>query len=501
MAAGDEPGGAGARDDAAGSRRWDPYGERLEALLRHQARLLSDPADEAAFRRHILARPAPCARLNRLVPQAELVRPALRALGEAVPWCADAFVLHEAEQRLGHCLEFRLGALYIQAKATTLAVEALAPEPGDIVLDLAAAPGGKAIQMAGAMANTGVIVANELRSRRVAALVGNLERCGVHNAVVTRAPGTVLARYFHNCFDRILLDAPCSGDGILGKDRALLQYWSPEDAVRKAENQIGLLRAAFHMLRPGGILVYSTCSLSTEENEDVIMGLAHRYRERVRLLPVDGFEGEPLPPPVAQSYPADLACAARVWPHRHQTEGAVVFRLTKEGPTAWDGAEADLGPALRQAVPRTPEADALGAALEERWHLDLDAAGGREVVRENRSVYYRPAAAAALKDRFPQYVRAGMRRASAHRDHLYLAQQSVQLWGDRAGERGLEVTWDQVRTLFRGAPVRLDAETSRRGEVICRFGPWSVCRAHLDASGRLLEGYVPRALRTPDLER
>ena len=95
----------------------------------------------------------PCVRLNPLVPAAPLLRPELERLGEPVPWCGDAFVMADAQQRLGHCLEFRLGALYIQAKATTLAVEALAPQPGELVLDLAAAPGGKTTQIAGRIAD------------------------------------------------------------------------------------------------------------------------------------------------------------------------------------------------------------------------------------------------------------------------------------------------------------------------------------------------------------
>ena len=492
--------------------------ERLESLLRHQARLLPDPTSEAAFREHILAAPAPCVRLNPLVPAARLLRPELERLGQPVPWCGDAFVLADAGHHLGHCLEFRLGALYIQAKATSLAVEALAPQPGELVLDLAAAPGGKATQIAGRMANSGLLIANEPRSRRVAALVGNLERCGVHNAVVTKAPGTVFARSFHNCFDRVLLDAPCSGDGIVGKDRNMLRYWSPADARAKAVQQIGLVRAAFHMLRPGGTLVYSTCSLSTEENEDVLLGLVKRFPGQVRVEPVQGLEPTPLPAAIASQYPEEFARVARVWPHLHRTEGGVVIRLSKEGETGWKRVEADLGELLggmaAEALPgdaqRLPEAGssaarpaegAIRAALAERWQLCLDAPADQELAPEHKQVSLRPVASAALRDALPGFVRAGMRLATVHKGHLFLTQQTVQLWGDRVEARRLDLTWPQVQALFRGEPFALEAQTPLRGEVICRFGPWPVCRALVERDGRTVQGYLSKALRTNDLER
>lgn len=450
-------------------------------------------------------------RLNPLIPVAPLLRDELALIGQRVEWCDDAFVLDRPGPRLGHCLEYRLGALYIQAKATTLAVEALDPRPGELVLDMAAAPGGKATQIAARMGNSGLLVANEPQSRRVAALVGNLERCGVHNAVVTKVSGTLLARHFHNCFDRVLLDAPCSGDGIVGKDHNMLRYWSPQDARAKAIQQIGLLRAAFHMLRPGGALVYSTCSLSTEENEDVVVGLLKRYGGQVRVEPIDGFEPAPLPAELAAQYPAELARVARIWPHLHQTEGGVVVRLTKSGDTEWQRVDGDLGEEIGAGAPDgvlagggpvRPDDDArLRRALSEDWGIDLDIPLDQSMVSEHKHAALGPAKAEALREGLPGFVRAGMRVAAVHKEHLYLTQQAVQLWGGRAGLRCLELTWPQVEVLFRGDPLTLDRQTPLRGEVICRFGPWSICRALVARDGLTVQGYVPKALRTRDLER
>ncbi len=492
---------------------------RRQALLEHLSRLLPDPGQGAAFDEAMSAEPTPALRLNPLMSQTRLLKPALSDFAEAVPWCEHAFVLPPGRCRLGRCLEHALGALYIQAKATTLAVEALDPQPGERVLDMAAAPGGKASHIAAAMANRGLLVANEPHRRRLPPLVGNLERLGVHNAVFTQSTGTLLARHFHNFFDRVLLDAPCSGDGILCKDEALLRYWSPDDAARKGQIQIGLLRAAFHMLRPGGVLVYSTCSLSTEENEDVVAALFHRYPGQVDLLPlaVEGLEPAPLPPTVAAAYPAEFAHMARIWPHLHRTEGAFVARLRKTGDrTTWRLCEGDLGRLIeeesdfRAEAPTdgTPGPDAAAEvarievirALENRWNFRLPPSDSNEVAVEGRRVNIRPRSSSAIKSHLPGFLRAGMRLANRHKEYAYLSQQSVTLWGHAMDGPCVELTWPQVQQAFRDGQVQLPLPLSLpRGDVICRFGPWTVCRGLLD--GAVLKASLPKALRAPELER
>ena len=482
-------------------RAIDSSGDRLEAL-RYQARLLPDPTEFPAFRRHMVCRPADSLRLNPLASQAELLRPVLQRSAEPVTWCPDAFVLSEPRPRLGHCLEYALGAVYIQAKATTLAVEALAPQPGERVLDLAAAPGGKATHVAGLMRNSGLLVANEPARRRLNALIGNLERCGVHNAIATRASGTLLARWFHNFFDRVLLDAPCSGDGIVCKDQTVLAYWSVEDARRKGSEQTGLLRAAFHMLRPGGTLVYSTCSLATEENEDVLLGLTRRYRDQVELQPVSRVETSPLPADVASCYPDQFRHVVRIWPHRHQTEGATVALLAKRGVTRWDRLHEDVSAWLEDfEADSGEEARALWREMESHWDFRAAIPRDQEVYAARRYLAIRPQVSAAFEERLPHFVRAGMRAASLHKGHGYLTHQAVMLWGRDFLERCLEVTWPQVQSLFRGDSIQVPGSSVPPGDVVCTFGPWAVCRAQMDADGATVRGYVPKALRCPEIQR
>lgn len=471
--------------------------ERLEALLHHLEQLLPDPGQRAAFRRSAHIPPPTSVRLNRLIPHPPSLRTLLQERSQAVDWCGDAFVLPHSEKGLGHTLEHILGAFYIQAKATTLAVEALAPQPGERVLDMAAAPGGKAIQMAGHMQNTGLLVANEAQSKRMPALVGNLERCGVFNAIITLGPGTLMARYFHNYFDRVLLDAPCSGDGIVRKDRSMLRYWSPSDAVNKSKQQKGLLRAAFHTLRPGGTLVYSTCALSLEENEEVMRALLKKYPGQVEILPIDGIDPMPLPRALASTYPAEFGHFVRIWPHQHETEGAFVAKIRKKDATVWPVETAE---ANSWSPGQSPETALNGREqIEAQWNFIMPRPTGQIVDFDRRHLLLTPELSTAFKQHYPHFLRAGMHIARPHKGHFYLSQQAFTLWGTQMRRPRLELTWPQLQNLFQYRSIQLDEQTTHKGEVLCSFGPWSICRGIVEADGYTLQSMLPKALHTATL--
>ena len=472
--------------------------ERLEALLAHLEQLLTDPTQRPRFRQSMLAPMPACLRLNPLMHQVPDLHRALTARGAQVPWCPHAFAMPNSEKHLGLSLEYTLGAFYIQAKATTLAAIALKPQPGEVVLDMAAAPGGKATQIAAAMHNTGLLVANEPQRKRLPALVGNLERCGVSNAIVTQASGTLLARYFHNYFDRVLLDAPCSGDGVLRKDQALLRYWSPEDACRQAQQQTGLLRAAFHVLKPGGTLVYSTCSLSLEENEEVLRALLGRYPDQVDILPVEEIEPAPLPAALASRYPPQFAHCRRVWPHLHDTEGAFAAKIRKRGETTWSKIASDAG---SWQEPPVTEPTHERQYLENHWQFTLPLAEDQILARTGRHLYLQSHKTPAFQTHLPFYVRSGMRVARNHKTHYYLSQQAATMWGHTMQKPHLEVTWSQVQELFQGQPLHLAEPLPFKGELLCRFGSWTICRGQVQADGREVAGMLPRELQRQELHK
>ena len=474
-------------------RKEDWEKTRLQALFHHLEQLLPDSAQRRAFRRSSLTPLPSSLRLNPLMPQTRYLLPAFLERGEQAPWCEHTFGWTNSIVAPGHTLEYAMGAIYVQARAATLAVAALAPHPGERILDLAASPGGKATQIAAGMENSGLLVANEPQSKRLPGLVGNLERCGVANTIVTQTPGTLMARYFHNFFDRILLDAPCSGDGIVRKDRGMLRYWSVADAQRQAQQQTGLLRAAFHMLRPGGTLVYSTCSLSLQENEDVILGLVKKYPEQTEVLRVEGIDLVPLPLEIARRYPPTFAGCARVWPHLHDTEGAFVARIRKLGETAWPKCAADNSSWTPTREP-DPEADQAQQHLQSHWLFELPCPPGQILVMDRRHLCLQPRATPAFKRHFPFYVRGGMRVARRHKDHYYLTQQAVTMWGGKMQGPSLELTWPQVRTLFQGESLELEKCPPFRGEVLCRHGCWTLCRGLVRKDGRTLQAMLPRQL-------
>ena len=472
----------------------------LEDLLNYIGRLLPDETQRRAFKECSYTAPPTALRLNSLAPHAHELADLFDHSGQPVPWCKEGYTFTADNEHFSHTFEYAVGAFYIQAKAPMLAVEALAPQPGERVLDLCAAPGGKTTQIAAHMQNSGLLVANEMSKKRIPALVGNLERCGAGNVVITQAPGNMLARYFHNFFDRILLDAPCSGDGIVRKNLNMLRYWSPQDAQRQAQIQIGLLRAAFHMLRPGGTLVYSTCSLSIEENEHVLLALIKRYGNAVEILPAPAVESLPLASEFKAELPSALLQSARIWPHLHDTEGAFVARLRKCAATTWPQQEADAH-SWAATTTDDPETHQAVEILENLWQFRMPRSSGQVLASSGRHLIMHPALSDAIKDNLPFFVRSGMRFGRRHKNFYYFTQQAAVLWGHHIASRQVDLSWEQVGELFKGQPISLTKAIAQRGEVICRFNSCCICRATVEADGLRLRGMLPRAYYRSHLNR
>ena len=211
----------------------------------------------------------------RLNPLKTDVRKALDLLqgGEEVlspvPWEPDGFYYPE-ELRPGRLPWHEAGMYYIQEASAMAPAMLCGVQPGERVLDLCAAPGGKSTKLAACLHGEGILVANEIHPERAKVLSANLERMGVRNALVTNETPQQLASRFPLFFDRIVVDAPCSGEGMFRKEEEALLHWSPENVRMCAKRQAEILEEAASMLRPGGIMVYSTCTFSPEENEGVI---------------------------------------------------------------------------------------------------------------------------------------------------------------------------------------------------------------------------------------
>jgi len=244
-----------------------------------------------------------------------------------VPWCAEGFWIERDDEDalpLGSTAEHLSGLFYIQEASSMLPVAALFADENQPlrVMDVAAAPGSKTTQIAARMGNQGAILANEFSASRVKVLHANISRCGISNVALTHFDGRVFGAAVPESFDAILLDAPCSGEGVVRKDPDALKNWSVASNLEIAATQRELIDSAFHALRPGGTLIYSTCTLNRDENESVCLWLKEQYPQAVEFLPLDAlFEGAK-----AALTPEGFL---QVFPQIFDCEGFFVARLRK----------------------------------------------------------------------------------------------------------------------------------------------------------------------------
>jgi tRNA (cytosine49-C5)-methyltransferase len=246
-----------------------------------------------------------------------------------VPWCKEGFwISHDDRKDVGNLLEHHLGKIYVQEAASMIPPLVLNPKPGDIVLDMAAAPGSKTTQIGAMMKNKGLIIANDYKGSRLSSLGINVQKAGLTNVILTKMDG----RRFHKfSFDKILLDAPCSGTGTIRKSLKTIRIWNEGMIKKISRQQIQLIENAFNNLRPGGEMVYSTCSLEPEENEGVVSHLLKHFDNadivEVKLpglklgKPVLEFNGVRFDPRVKH--------VLRIWPQDNDTEGFFVCKIKR----------------------------------------------------------------------------------------------------------------------------------------------------------------------------
>ncbi len=251
----------------------------------------------------------------------------------AVPWAKNGYYYEAADQPGKHPYH-EAGVYYIQEPSAMAPAGLLKVCPGERVLDLCAAPGGKSTQLAADLAGQGFLMCNEINAARAKILSENVERMGIRNACVTNETPEHLAEVFPGFFDKILVDAPCSGEGMFRKNEAACGEWSEENVRLCAERQEKILECAAKLVRPGGRLVYSTCTFAPEENEGSISGFLKRHPE-FQILPIDKAPFGQADCDGKASYmddPAEgLEKTLRLWPHHIKGEGHYAALLGREG--------------------------------------------------------------------------------------------------------------------------------------------------------------------------
>ncbi len=306
----------------------------------HYRELLGEDYDK--FMNYSLSYIRKCIRVNTLKSTVDDIKKRLEEkwILEQIPWCNEGFWIKYRDGKrfdLGNLIEHHLGYVYIQESASMIPPIVLDPAPGELVLDMCAAPGSKTSQIAMYMENKGLLIANDVSGMRLKALGMNLQRCGVRNAVLTMMQEYRFKRILDNNedfrFDKILVDAPCSGTGTIRKSLRTIKEWNPSAITKLSRIQKNLIDIAFQLLKTGGIMVYSTCTIEPEENEAVVSYLLERYPD-AELLDIDADGLGIIRTPAIKGFKdlninPEVKKCLRLHPYDNNTEGFFVAKIRK----------------------------------------------------------------------------------------------------------------------------------------------------------------------------
>ncbi|RJX72836.1 16S rRNA (cytosine(1407)-C(5))-methyltransferase RsmF [Vibrio sinensis] len=379
-----------------------------------------------------------------------------------VPWCNEGFWIEADESvvPLGNTAEHMTGLFYIQEASSMMPVSALFQDESEsyaAVLDMAAAPGSKTTQIAAKMGNEGVLVANEFSASRVKVLHANIERCGVRNAALSNFDGRVFGGWLPEQFEAVLIDAPCSGEGTVRKDADAMKNWSKDSVISIAETQKDLIESAFHALKPGGVMVYSTCTLSIEENQQVCHHLKTTFGDAVE------FES------LTHLFPgAEKAITEEgflhIFPQVYDCEGFFVARIRKLSSVESPSVKKRLGkfPFTKATVKIQQE---IADELEKTLHISLP--NESSVWLRDNDVWLFPLALEPMLGEF-RFSRMGIKIAETHKKGYRWQHQIATTLATGQEECAVNLTIEDAREWFMGRDVRPNI-TPGKGEVIVKF--------------------------------
>ncbi|MBO5424743.1 MAG: RsmB/NOP family class I SAM-dependent RNA methyltransferase [Lachnospiraceae bacterium] len=248
-----------------------------------------------------------------------------------IPWCENGFYFDEKIDKPSKHPYYYAGLYYIQEPSAMTPAAVLPVDEGDRVLDICAAPGGKSTELAAKLNGTGILVSNDISASRAKALLKNLEVFGVENSLIISEAPYKLSERFYEYFDKILIDAPCSGEGMFRKSMSMVSAWDETKNQMFSDLQRSILDEVVKMLKPGGKLLYSTCTFAPIENEKSIEYLLS-LDDRLKISDWDRYEGfDHGHPEWSDTGLKDIEKSARIWPHRVDGEGHFVCLVEKEG--------------------------------------------------------------------------------------------------------------------------------------------------------------------------
>ncbi len=398
-----------------------------------------------------------------------------------IPWTENGYYYEEQDAPARHPFYYA-GLYYIQEPSAMTPASRLVAEPGNRVLDLCAAPGGKATELGAKLHGKGVLVANDISATRAKALLKNIEVFGLSNTFVVNEVPAKLADNFPEFFDKILVDAPCSGEGMFRKDPAAIKAWDEEKPLECAKSQREIITRAAAMLAPGGYLLYSTCTFSPEENEQTIQFLLdnHEDFEICEIKPYEGFS--PGIPEVAYSWDPEspdyrpgsenLKKCVRIWPHKMAGEGHFLALLHKKGEADERPVKEDLS-----TKPQTAKVKGLGKpeakALEEFFKDVLMPMDWRYVEVRKGQVYYVPAALGARKGLV--FLRNGLYLGEIRKDRFEPSQSFAMAMKKEEYQSTIDMDYSDVRVdkYLRGETIDVDdlpVKNKKGWQLVCVNG-------------------------------
>ncbi|MBT1445841.1 16S rRNA (cytosine(1407)-C(5))-methyltransferase RsmF [Shewanella sp. JM162201] len=426
----------------------------------------------------------PAIRVNTLKISADALKAILEPRGwqfAAIPWCKDGFwVSYPDDCQPGNLVEHIQGLFYIQEASSMMPPAALMfgedSKPA-MLLDVAAAPGSKTTQLAALMDNQGLILANEYSASRTKVLAANLQRMGVVNTAMTNFDGRVFGSYLFETFDAILLDAPCSGEGTVRKDPLSLKHWDLAEIESIAALQRDLIDSAFQALKPGGVLIYSTCTLNRQENQAVCHFLKARYGDAVEFESLANlFDG------------TDKSLTEEgflhIWPQIYDSEGFFVARLRKTRAVLRNTDD----PNYRAKFPFTPAAPKPRQALAEALaSLGLSLPKDASVLMRDDEFWLVPDGLLALTERI-RLQRIGLKLAENHKHGIKIRHEAVmslscnKLW---------PVSDEAAKAYLMGRDVAIDGTKALGEQILSLHGAPLGLAKHL---GNKLKNNLPREL-------
>lgn len=408
----------------------------------------------------------------------------------------NAIKIISGGERIGKTIEHILGFYYIQSLSSMMPPIILNPDGSDTVMDLCGAPGSKSTQLAELMNNRGTLIINEIDNERIKSLIFNLERMAVINASVIHSKGEVLSKIYDNHFTKILVDAPCSGLGIIQKKNEVSNWWSLDHVDRLQQLQLRLLIAAIKMAKVGGEIVYSTCTLSVEENELVIDKILEKYPVQIEPvhLPIKTreafveYEGRKLHP--------DLNKAIRILPWEIDTDGFFLVKLRKIDETESQQQEEIKKTDIRLVTSNHKDIQQYLSYLSDHFGIDKNILNDFKYIFRGRDIYF------VIKDwqddNISLFNRIGLKLGTLDKkNRITFHSQAAQVLESHINSFIYEIkNDDELKNYLTGWKIK-DAEIPN-GQYVVKYNDWILGTAIKTEEG--LKSRFPRTKRTQKFE-